>query len=220
MSDLHRAVVAEIDSYRPPQPPPFAAIRQRKRTRDRRQYALAGTALTVVAGAGLALAPTREGDVESRLGRAASPPSSATVDKAAVRSLAQLFDNAPEWPGKAWSKDGRSVPTSELALARGPEHCEWQESLWLSGSALSAPRDDRGPHWVRDPKGVLTHAPYAKAGFRARAVLPADARDTGYAQGPVELWVAASDRADFVYLVNARDRADVERWVRAAGGCA
>jgi hypothetical protein len=51
-------------------------------------------------------------------------------------------------------------------------------------------------------------------------VLPSDAAATGYTHGDVELWLAPSDNGEYVYLVNSRNRADVERWVRGGGGCA
>jgi len=105
-------------------------------------------------------------------------------------------------------------------VAAGPEHCSWQEAVYLSGTGLKAPRDMAGGLWERDPTGVLEHFPRAKRDFRARAVLPPDAADTGFRQGAVEVWTAPSDRAAYVYLVNGQDRADVERWVRGGGGCA
>lgn len=135
-------------------------------------------------------------------------------------SLADRYDEAPAWPGAPWTKNGLEVPREELVLAAGPEHCGWQDSAFIGGEALSAPRDEVGPHWVRDPRGVLTFDPRAQAEFRSPAQLPSDAAWTGYAQDGVELWVAPSDRADYVYLVNSTDRSDTERWVRGGGLCA
>lgn len=134
------------------------------------------------------------------------------------RSLAERYDEAPAWPGDSWTKNGGEVSREELVLAAGPEHCAWQDSAAIGGKALSAPRDEVGPHWVRDPKGVLVFDPRAKAEFRSPAQLPSDAAWTGYAQDGVELWVAPSDSADYVYLLNSADRSDTERWVRG-GGC-
>lgn len=137
-----------------------------------------------------------------------------------ARSLADRYDQAPPYPGDPWTKDGKEVPREELNLAAGPEHCGWQEATYLAGQGLSAPRDQHGPLWVRDPKGVLDFYPRAQAEFRAQAELPGDARWTGYAQDGVELWIAASDNADYIYLVNTANRSDIERWVRGGGGCA
>lgn len=135
-------------------------------------------------------------------------------------SLADAFADAPDWPGDPWFHEGREVPRDELTLARGPEHCDWQDALYLSGTALPAPRDERGDLWARDPEGVLDHFPRARADFRADAVLPADARATGYRQGDAEVWTAPSDAGDYVYLVHAGRPDDAERWVRGGGGCA
>lgn len=137
-----------------------------------------------------------------------------------ARSLAERYDEPPTWPGDPWTKNGKEVPRDELVLAAGPEHCDWQESAFLAGDALPAPHDQRGDLWVRDPKGVLDHEPRAQKEFQAQADLPPDATWTGYAQDGVELWVAPSDDAEYVYLVNSARRDDIERWVRGSGGCA
>ena len=137
-----------------------------------------------------------------------------------ARSLADRYDNPPIWPADPWTKGGTEVSRDELVLAAGAEHCGWEDSAFLAGEALKAPRDDRGPLWVRDPRGVLEHEPRAQAEFRSPAELPADAEWTGYAQDGVELGVAASDNADYVYLVNRGNREDIERWVRGGGFCA
>ncbi len=57
MSDLHRAVEAELDAHRPTLTPPFEAIRARKRARDQRRAAGAA-ALSVVAVLGVAFLPS------------------------------------------------------------------------------------------------------------------------------------------------------------------
>jgi hypothetical protein len=142
-----------------------------------------------------------------------------TPTHAVAPTLAEVFANSQPYPGMPWHKDGRTVPVQELLLVDGPSHCGWERAKFLGGTGL--PADDKGtPEWTRDPEGVLTHFPRAKQDFRAHAVLPADAAATGYTQGDVELWIAPSDKGDYVYLVNARDRSDVERWVRGGGGCA
>lgn len=145
---------------------------------------------------------------------------SAVVDAADRRTLAERYDNAPEWPAPPWYKDGQEVLLSELTLWRGPEHCNWEAATYLGGNALGNYRDSRGNLWVRDPHGVLEHFPRAKRDFRSRVALPVDAAATGFEQPGVELWKAASDRGDYVYLVNSHDRQDVERWVRGGGFCA
>lgn len=63
MSDLPRAVQAEIDAYTPAAAPPFDALAGRKRSRDRRRLAAGGAALSAVAVAAAAavLAPSLGG---------------------------------------------------------------------------------------------------------------------------------------------------------------
>lgn len=58
MSDLHRAVEAEIQAFTPDRTPPLSALVARKRSRDRRRYAVAGTALSVLAVGGVAVGST------------------------------------------------------------------------------------------------------------------------------------------------------------------
>ena len=142
------------------------------------------------------------------------------ADDASEAVLSDVFGDAPEWPGDPWFHEGREVTRDELTLARGPEHCHWQDALYLSGTGLPAPRDERGQLWARDPRGVLEHVPRARAEFRAEAVLPHDARATGYRQGNIEVWTAPSDEGEYVYVVNSGRASDAERWVRGGGGCA
>lgn len=104
-----------------------------------------------------------------------------------ARSLAERYDEPPAWPGNPWTKNGKEVLRDELLLAAGAEQCNWEDSAFIAGAALEAPRDERGLLWVRDPNGVLDHDPRAKAEFRSPAAVPADAKWTGYAQDGVEL---------------------------------
>ena len=132
-----------------------------------------------------------------------------------TRSLADRFSPAAPYPGPPWYRGGREVLRRELSVGAGPAHCGWEAATTLGGTAFGR------VSWTRDPEGVLEHAPDLQAGFRAHAALPGDARATGYTSGALELWRAASDRGAYVYLVNALDRTDVERWVRSTGpGCA
>ena len=148
---------------------------------------------------------------------AATRPAAIAPDR---RTLAERYENAPDWPAPPWFKAGHEVPLSVLTLWKGPEHCNWQRATYLGGSGLGNYRDSRGNLWVRDPHGVLEHFPVARRDFRARATLPSDATASGFEQADVELWTAASDRGNYVYLVNRHDRRDVERWVRGGGLCA
>jgi hypothetical protein len=134
-------------------------------------------------------------------------------------SLASRFEDPPAWPGHPWHKNGQPVPESELVLARGDAHCGAEDTAYIGGAALGTNGGDAFRSvWSRDPNGVINET--TRDGFRARAELPPDAAFTGYTQGAVELWVAPSDRGEYVYLVNAENRSDVERWVAGGGGCA
>ena len=145
-------------------------------------------------------------------------PSASAQSSAETTSLAARYQNPPEYPGEPWQKAGTPVPATELQLARGATHCNWQDSAYIGGKALGTNGDDPiRAVWSRDPSGVINDR--TKAGFKAKARLPDDASFTGYTQGPVELWTAASDGGEYVYLVNSTDRTDVERWVAGGGGC-
>lgn len=164
----------------------------------------------------VALALSRPLGSRELLHAATRPPVGDAADR---RPLAERYDNATETLVPQWYRNGQEVLLSALVQFRGAAHCNWESATYLSGSALGSYRDSRGTTWVRDPLGVLEHFPLAKRDFRARATLPKDARFTGYEQGAVEVWTAASDRGDYVYLVNSLDRQDVERWVRGGGVC-
>ena len=114
--------------------------------------------------------------------------------------------------GPTWTKDGRPVDALELNSVAGPEHCGWQSAVmmhlgWPLGTVSRTVADIH--QFIRDPDGVIDK------GFRDRlrlhAALPADARDTGYRNRDLELWLSPSD-PDAAYL---RTSSDVERWPRA-----
>ena len=93
MSDLHLAVQDELDAHRPSLVPPFAAVRARKRSRDRRRLATGGAALSAVALSAAALVPSMLGGGQDRLPAVASSPaptapaSGEDVDALAERCL-------------------------------------------------------------------------------------------------------------------------------------
>lgn len=72
MSDLHRAVEAELDAHRPSNTPPFSAARARKRARKQRRAGSA-VALSVVAVLGVAFPSALGSSWSSVLGQAAAP---------------------------------------------------------------------------------------------------------------------------------------------------
>jgi hypothetical protein len=108
------------------------------------------------------------------------------------------------------AKGGRLVMVS----FDGPGHCDWESVTFLQlawpPGRVAASEGARGVRqYLRDPNGVL--AALSAGGF-GRAVLPTDARDSGYRHGPYHLWVSRSDADRFIYVVGP---GRVERWPRA-----
>lgn len=101
--------------------------------------------------------------------------------------------------------DGRAVPTTELSVMRGPEHCDWQDMTFLT-----LPGPGAGPTFVRDPDPGLRD--YFADPYEPHTELPADAVDSGFRHDGDRLWLAP-DRSR-VYVGTAAD--DVEAWPRTA----
>ena len=107
--------------------------------------------------------------------------------------------------------DGRPVPTTELTVMSGPEHCGWEDMTFLSLG-----RTDRQPTFVRDPDPEL--GGYVTEPYQGHAQLPDDAVDTGLRHEDDRLWLAP-DRSR-AYVGATPD--DVEVWPRTVQqlGCA
>ncbi len=105
--------------------------------------------------------------------------------------------------------EGRRVPMSKLHSADGPEHCDWQDIVFLH-------LDDKT--FLRDTHGELAEA--LRTTYSATVALPRDAKDTGYQHDGRRLWLA--DDGSAAYLVTTNDPQDVERWPGASEpiGCA
>jgi len=105
--------------------------------------------------------------------------------------------------------EGRRVPIGTLSSADGPEHCDWQDIVFLHL------RDDT---FLRDTEGELRD--FLRTTYSETAALPDNAKDTGFEHGGRRLWLAADGSA--AYLVAAEDAGDVERWPAASEpiGCA
>lgn len=123
--------------------------------------------------------------------------------------VADYFSPPKPHPGPVWTRNGRRVDSGELSSSAGHAHCGWQSVVmmyvgWPLGTVSRTSAEVR--QFIRDPYGVLGQ------GFREKLVrqakLPADAADTGYRTGDVELWLAPSD-PDGAYL---RVADNVERW--------
>ena len=120
-----------------------------------------------------------------------------------------------EWEQQWKNREGRSVPAEVLTAYRGPEHCDWESTVFLSvGWPLGtrAPNVGRARQYVRDPEGKF--AGHLRSRYDSDAELPRKARYTGYHLDDVELWISPSDSSKAVYLVYT-DR--VERWPRTKG---
>ena len=70
----------------------------------------------------------------------------------------------------------------------GAEHCSWESATFLSIDGVG---------YVADPDGVLWNEA-AVGEFDADATLPADAVDTGYRNGPEQLWLGADSATAFM----------------------
>ncbi len=126
--------------------------------------------------------------------------------------VADVFGTPAPFPGRAWTRDGVEVPPSEIVAAAGPEHCRWQSATFLTmGWPLGTrPLTAAGARqYIRDPRHVL---PSRLPALELEATLPTDASPTGYAYGPVRLYLAPSDQEEAVYLVLGHN---VERWPRS-----
>jgi hypothetical protein len=107
-------------------------------------------------------------------------------------------DNAP------WL-DAAGLLTNQVTSFAGPGHCGWQSTTWLNvGKRV----------YIRDPLGVL--AGHTVGPLLRNAVLPADARPSGFRSGDRELFIGDTDL--FVWIKSSRG---VERWPRAGAdiGC-
>ena len=128
-------------------------------------------------------------------------------------------DGAPfdEHASRRWCDGGgrgSTISTDQLALlTRYP--CDRGHAAVLSvGRALGLPLDplDRR-EYVRDPAGEFLAQHWITAPWNGDAALPADAADTAWTNGNVDLWISPTELERAVYLV----RGDVvERWPRAA----
>ena len=105
--------------------------------------------------------------------------------------------------------EGRRVPIGRLSSAAGPEHCDWQDIVFLHLG------DDT---FLRDTDGELRD--FLRTTYSDSAALPRHAKDTGFEHDGRRLWLAADGSA--AYLVAVEDAGDVERWPAASEpiGCA
>lgn len=98
---------------------------------------------------------------------------------------------------------GRRVPTTEVQSFDGPEHCDWDDIVFLLVGDW-----DAGQVYLRDVTGEL--ADHLRTGFAQGVRVPADAEASGWRRDGRELWLAP----DAAYLVAVDNQRDVERWPR------
>jgi hypothetical protein len=97
-------------------------------------------------------------------------------------------------------------------VARGAEHCEWTDVVFLE--TADSPGDRIDPvtvrQYVRDPDGALP--PTFSAGLDLDAELPVDARPTGFeSEAGIELLLSTDGTT--AYLVD--ESGATEAWPRA-----
>jgi hypothetical protein len=130
------------------------------------------------------------------------------------RTVGSYFDKPPAFPGKRWTKDGRSVPSAELVASAGPAHCGWDSITmmyigWPLGTRSTSAAQSR--QYIRDP-GRTVQEQGLTGSWARNPHVPADATDTGYRYGALKLYLAPSDQDTYAYLVAP---ADSERWPRS-----
>lgn len=124
-------------------------------------------------------------------------------------------DEPSELVGARWTgPDGEVVSTRTLNVIRGPEHCDWQASLWMHigwplGTQADTAADIR--QYLRDPQGVLPDGT-TPTSLDTDAQVPESASPTAYEAGDVQLWLGEDGGQNAVYVVFP-DHA--ERWPRA-----
>lgn len=123
-----------------------------------------------------------------------------------------------EWPAATtdaldigiWTDaDGARMATETVVSSRGPEHCDWQDIIFLH---VGGQRGDE--YLLRDVDGELRRS--LTTTYDGAAALPEDAIDTGWQRDGRELWVGKEPRA--AYLVSLADPTDVERWPASKQG--
>lgn len=118
---------------------------------------------------------------------------------------------------RRWCDDGgagREIasPSQVALLTRYP--CGAHSAVLTIGRPLGAPLD-RLDRWeyVRDPGGVFWANRWIAERWDGHAALPRAARETGWTNGNIDLWIDPAQLDDAVYVVRG---GSTERWPRAA----
>lgn len=129
---------------------------------------------------------------------------------------ATLSDHSQAAVGTWYDAEGTPLPSGEpfvMGVWRGPEHCDWEDVLflylsWPLGTELRDPKAPQSHQFARWTGDKFNPSDFATT-FDADAKLPAGAYDTGYQRKGWHLWVADKRIKHAVWLV----RGDVvERW--------
>ncbi len=132
-------------------------------------------------------------------------------DRSHPSSVAGYFSPPQAFPGPTWTREQKAVDTNQVNSIAGPEHCQWQQAVmmnlqWPPGSDA---RTSTLREYIRDPQGVIDSK--FRAALQRPRSLPADAQDTGYRLGDLQLWLSPS-HPDGAYLSVGKD---IERWPRS-----
>ena len=129
-------------------------------------------------------------------------------------SNSSLFGPPQAWPGTAWTRYGHQVPYSVVDAAAGPSHCGWESATFLTVGwplGTSAQHASHARQYIRDATKVVPRS-HLRSKFAVDVRLPTDARNTGYRDGNVQLYLAPSDEDRAIYVVAA---GRIERWPRS-----
>jgi hypothetical protein len=116
-----------------------------------------------------------------------------------------------EWDDPWFDSNGHAAPEGVITSYRGPEHCDWESSVFLIvGWPLGTSTRTSERMYVRDPDGLFTK--YLSSEFRDDVDLPPQAHFTGYSRNGAQLWLDSSGADEYVFVVRGDE---VERWPRA-----
>jgi hypothetical protein len=98
---------------------------------------------------------------------------------------------------------GDRVPVTTIQSFQGAAHCDEEQVTFLTLGEYG-----KSPAYLRKPDPALKD--FLATTYDEHAMLPDDARDSGYRRKGRELWLVPDRTA--AYLVSEADRTDVERW--------
>lgn len=147
-----------------------------------------------------------DGETKAAVVVVAQIPGRWTMEAVAYCDPAEFAPSADAELGHGiWTdRHGNRVPTKELTLIPGHEHCGRESATFLYRFAERR----KLMQYVRDPEGVATEE--TRGSYAPDVKLPADAEDSGYRLDDWQLWYAADRSAAYVVTPDG-----VERWPRS-----